>query len=59
MQNEAQKVLKHEVYKIITKQKKNVNETLSIGQNKTTFSSDQGPKTEAKRATNLCKNEAK
>ena len=27
MQNEAQKVLKHEVYKIITKQKKSVNET--------------------------------
>ena len=55
MQNEAQKVLKHEVYKIITKQKKSVNETWSIGQNKATFSSDQGPKTEAKRATNLCK----
>ena len=27
MQNKAQKVLKHEVYKIITKQKKSVNET--------------------------------
>ena len=59
MQNEARKVLKHEVYKIITKQKKSVNETWSIGQNKTTFSSDQGPKTETKRATNLCKNGAK
>ena len=59
MQNEARKWLQHEVYKIIIKQKKNVNETWSIGQNKATFSSDQGPKTEAKGAAYLGKKGAK
>ena len=47
MQNEAQKVLKHEVYKIITKQPKTLNKTCRMGQNKTISRTVKWPKTKA------------
>ena len=59
MQNEAQKWLQHEVYKTFTKQENTLNKTCSGGQNKATFSSDQGPKTATSGAAKTYKNGTK